>query len=316
VISLQRVQRHQLHDRLEVEVSLRVPASKCPNVLVGDEHKGADVVVAMCPSAAAAAFAEPPDDSIALCVAPLHGHRYASAWMDGYFRYYRTLGVRRFFVYAVSTALAATVPRADDVSVLHLAWLHHAGRMHEHGQNWQINDCLHRAARSHRWALSLDFDEFLRLPHTAPPQPAAPPAAAAPAQPPAGGTTAAALRRLVANASAQQVLTFGSVSAADVRANLHRATTTPNCKAAHVDPRRCLGWYGRRKHMVRPARMWAANIHFADRCRLPRARGAATSACAVRHLSTDEAFLLHVHLRNYRSVPDVLLRAISSDSPE
>ena len=175
-----------------------------------------------------------------------------------------------------------------NVTVLHLPWLESitmdkCGRRSQctNAQNWQVNDCIHRAAsQGIGYVLSIDFDEFVMLssvPH---------------------------MMALVS--SAKEVVTLQS-------RQQNPGTWANGTLVCHEVPWISAKWlctrqYGRRKHIVRTTSVWIANIHWVDRCK-PKAHECTVGRCRPRpcrvlNLDARNDWMLH----NYRGRDRVKVR--------
>jgi len=244
-----------------------------------------------------------------MCIPPLYGN--FSAVLDQasqHISYHQQLGVDHTFLYAAPADKDAAaldrwrVPKG--VTLLQLPWLD-AFPVWQRGQNFQINDCVHRAAaRGFEWVLSLDIDEWLVLP-----------------------PRTRSLHELVRAAGSVDVFSFGSRRAATVQAAADAPSCPPlalhmeqhnrtlaymqkmglcngTCADAHVhipsftccSMHMCVGALGHRKHLLRAASAFAANIHFVHHCK--------AGPCRIVDLDAGDTYLAHVpmaHLSRNRS---------------
>ena len=173
-----------------------------------------------------------------------------------FFAHYRglELGVLRFFVYACDEQSAGLPALAGaDTTVVLSPWCMTAPLL-ARGQNFQLNDCVHRAAAAGiEWVLFCDVDELL---------------VARPGY---------RLRALLANRKFD-VYSFGALRVWRWP-NGSIVTYRTDCSRPNSMPRDlCIAKDGHRKMLVRARRVWAANIHEipVDGCR----DGAAKATCA------------------------------------
>ena len=115
---------------------------------------------------------EAPPGAVAMCVPPLYGSAVVEPErLEPHLAYHRQLGVGWTFLYTTAPLGPWRVPA--NLTLLHMVWVH-GYLVWQRAQNWQINDCIHRAAaRGFEWTLSIDIDEFVVLPRhaaTSPPR--------------------------------------------------------------------------------------------------------------------------------------------------
>lgn len=184
--------------------------------------------------------------------------------------YHRKLGVRWVYLYtafALPAALTLGQLQLEGVTLLHLPWIERVPHIHSRGQNWQIQDCVHRAAsRGYAWALNIDVDEFVIL-H---PQPTL-------------------IAFVLARGRWADAFTFGSRNAPTIR-QASTANVTCMWRKAGVSSGLCLGYRGMRKHLSRTHNVWTLRIHNVDRCK-------STAGCRATHLDAKRGTYL-AHLRN------------------
>ncbi len=217
----------------------------CPRFMIANRRPGhARTVVAVCRRRAPKS---PAPAGVALCLPPVYGKELAPVLqrLDAHLAHHRQLGVMQTFVYSVVPLASWRAP--TDVATVYLPWVHLV-LLHARGQEWQINDCTHRAAaRGYAWVLHIDLDEFVRLP---------------------AGLTLPGLAH-VASADGHTVVTFGSRPGATMALASSRP---PECRGPDFDAGRtvahlCLNNVGGRKHMAHAASVWAGNLHTVQSCR-------------------------------------------------
>ena len=199
--------------------------------------------------------------SIALCVAPLYNEVGVFAVWD-LLDYHAARGVSHAFIYLTrcgggSPARTLAVGVHPHVTLLCMEWVN-ALRIHQRGQNWANNDCVHRAAHEKfAWALTLDLDEHLIF---------ARPTIVARAR---GSWSAAArpgphedLFDLLHSAPMAEVHTFGSM-----RWKLPQNAYKVTCTNSWMPREQCVRNSGWRKHLVNTRAIFAVNIHWADKCK-------------------------------------------------
>ena len=199
--------------------------------------------------------------SIALCVAPLYNEVSVFAVWD-LIDYHAARGVSHAFIYLTrcgggSSARTLAVGVHPHVTLLCMEWVN-ALRMHQRGQNWANNDCVHRAAHEQfAWALTLDLDEHLIF---------ARPTIVVGAR---GSWSVAArpgphedLFDLLHSAPMAEVHTFGSMRW-KLPQNAHKVT----CTNSWMPREQCVRQSGWRKHLVNTRAVFAVNIHWADKCK-------------------------------------------------
>jgi hypothetical protein len=197
--------------------------------------------------------------SIALCVAPLYNEVGVFAVWD-LLDYHAARGVSHAFIYLTrcgegSPARTLAVGVHPRVTLLCMEWVN-ALRMHQRGQNWANNDCVHRAAHEKfAWALTLDLDEHLIF--------------ARPTIAPGGSWSVAArpgphedLFDLLHSAPMAEVHTFGSM-----RWKLPQNAYKVTCTNSWMPREQCVRNSGWRKHLVNTRAIFAVNIHWADKCK-------------------------------------------------
>ena len=200
--------------------------------------------------------------SIALCVAPLYNEVGVFAVWD-LLDYHAARGVSHAFIYLTrcgggSPARTLAVGVHPHVTLLCMEWVN-ALRIHQRGQNWANNDCVHRAAHEQfAWALTLDLDEHLIF---------ARPTIVVRAR---GSWLAAArpgphedLFDLLHSAPMAEVHTFGSMRW-KLPQNAHKVT----CTNSWMPREQCVRQSGWRKHLVNTRAVFAVNIHWADKCKV------------------------------------------------
>lgn len=287
---------HVVHPAQSVHVAVNtsgttLPSKPCATRFVGDPHRGLDVLVSLCPTVPRHHTTLPTraSPSIALCIPPVYTLQFDT--VRAHIQHHRQAGVNAgTFLYVAEESIYRSwrFDAALQVQMLFLPWLA-AFFLHQRGQNWQINDCIHRAAsQGIDWTLNIDIDEWLCLGLF--------------------GSLAELIRR-VAGASTD-VLTFGS--RASVRFDAKMAASEPiyclPCKRGvcivdgRVTPRDlCTRHHGRRKHLLRTRSVWVANIHYVDHCK-PRYDGTeselsrAAIPCRVHDLNASETWLLHANV--------------------
>ena len=199
--------------------------------------------------------------SIALCVAPLYNEVSVFAVWD-LIDYHAARGVSHAFIYLTrcgggSSARTLAVGVHPHVTLLCMEWVN-ALRMHQRGQNWANNDCVHRAAHEQfAWALTLDLDEHLIF---------ARPTIVVGAR---GSWSVAArpgphedLFDLLHSAPMTEVHTFGSM-----RWKLPQNAYKVTCTNSRMPREQCVRQSGWRKHLVNTRAVFAVNIHWADKCK-------------------------------------------------
>jgi len=217
--------------------------------------------------------------------------------------YYFWLGVDHAYVYTM-IPLNHLSGSGGGLTVVSMTWASSTS-LHQRGQNWQINDCVHRAAADgFDWSLSVDLDEALMFAGAdSLPSPWIPwswkwiPWRRKPP-----GSVKAFLQRKRFH---PDVYTFGSdltTEPADYEryklVGAHRGVTTclvKNLTSGVLANRQvgakevCVGWQGRRKALMQTRRVFVANIHFTRQCRT----GRVLRRCNVEDLDTETAWLLH-----------------------
>ena len=199
--------------------------------------------------------------SIALCVAPLYNEVSVFAVWD-LIDYHAARGVSHAFIYLTrcgggSSARTLAVGVHPHVTLLCMERVN-ALRMHQRGQNWANNDCVHRAAHEQfAWALTLDLDEHLIF---------ARPTIVVGAR---GSWSVAArpgphedLFDLLHSAPMAEVHTFGSM-----RWKLPQNAYKVTCTNSRMPREQCVRQSGWRKHLVNTRAVFAVNIHWADKCK-------------------------------------------------
>lgn len=247
---------------------------------VGYHGTGHDVIVAGCDASEEIAVVTRKPQSaegVAACVPPLYARD-----LDAHFRMvntfmttHRALGIDRFFIYTCDAASANHSSLQQSDTTLILTTFCATSRMTMRGQNWMINDCIHRAAAANvEWVLSCDIDERLAFHPTL------------------------GLRELLNSDAARtaDVLTLGSKqvwrwpNGTIKNTLLHCFGGSPR-----KDPRLCIGFYGHRKHFTRAQHVWLANLHFVAvgtyvrRCR----DGLAERKCNIVDVRANESWLFH-----------------------
>ena len=285
----------------------------CKTRFAGDPQGGLDVGVALCGDSDGAASTRAPastSPSFAMCIPALYGDAASYAAITRHLHHHQRLGVQHSFLYVHAKWLAespasrnGTRLASHNVSLLSLAWLSRF-KLHQRGQLFQINDCIHRAAsRGLTWTLNIDLDEFAflyevvnpRKPHLT------------------GDAHAIQLGTLVeqeGSKSNASVLTFGArfvksfvengTLAAVTSAKSHLLGGLIFCLSSrHVWVAwTCSGYLGRRKHLTHTKRVWLAGIHHVPHCK--------AGNCSVRHLDARHKWLMHLRgnaSRVYRGMP-------------
>ena len=200
--------------------------------------------------------------SIALCVAPLYNEVGVFAVWD-LLDYHAARGVSHAFIYLTrcgggSPARTLAVGVHPRVTLLCMEWVN-ALRIHQRGQNWANNDCVHRAAHEQfAWALTLDLDEHLIF---------ARPTIVVGAR---GSWSVAArpgphedLFDLLHSAPMAEVHTFGSMRW-KLPQNAHKVTCTNSWRPRE----QCVRQSGWRKHHVNKRAVFAVKNHWADKCKV------------------------------------------------
>ena len=269
---------YTVHVFLNFSEAVPPPSSSCTVRWVGDKHVQPDVGVALCEEKNVAPAPPHDDGGVAMCIPPLFG-QLSPAKVEQHISYHRRLGITRTFFYLMHPDAVQVRPFLN-VTVLSLPWLNsvamdNCSRRSQctNAQNWQVNDCIHRsAAQGLAYALSIDLDEVVTL------------------------GSAPHLMALISS-SAEEVLTLQSrqLGPGASKNGTLVCHEVPGIKARWL----CTGHYGRRKHLVRTASIWLANIHWAERCKPPQCKGShcRTRACLVRHLDAREDWLLHDYRR-------------------
>ena len=195
---------------------------------------------------------------------------------------HRALGVDHFFLYACDAAsVNHSSVRRSDTTVLFTPFCNREqARMIQRGQPFTINDCIHRAAAQRfSWVVSMDIDERLSV-----------------------GSDLDLHDLLDGNlARSADVMTIQNVQVWRSR-NGSIALQEGRCNSTgfeYVDPK-CgkQGYRVKTKHIARPHRVFAANIHFIDdgipgspfyrRCR----DGARDIPCSIVHLNLSTLKIL------------------------
>mmetsp|Transcript_14397 Transcript_14397/g.34648 ORF Transcript_14397/g.34648 Transcript_14397/m.34648 type:complete len:689 (+) Transcript_14397:130-2196(+) len=101
-------------------------------------------------------------NGISVCVPPVYGDINPKALND-WVEHTVNAGVSNFYFYTMDPDKISFL-RDTRINILSVAWLKKKVAW-ERGQMWTIYDCLHRIrSAGGRWAIFLDFDEYLYLP--------------------------------------------------------------------------------------------------------------------------------------------------------
>lgn len=286
---------HSVHVYVNISGIVLPEAQNCVTRWAGDTFGSLDVGITVCDNASLVPMAAGMS-GIAMCVPPLYGTDLTLESLRHHANHHRRLGVEWTFLYLASRraphassnviqqaarGLAMTAP---NVTLLRLPWLWEFP-LHQRGQTWQINDCIHRAASTRfEWTLNIDVDEFVflyrpRVPHLA-------------------ENALMTIPQLIERTSTfkTSVISLGSRIVKEFVPN----GTLGMSERAHVrggliycwnarrvyTPWLCSKHWGRRKHLTRTQHVWFAAVHEATHCK--------AGPCAVSNLDARSYWLLHV----------------------
>ena len=287
---------HSVHVYVNISGIVLPEAQNCVTRWAGDTFGSLDVGITVCDNPASLVPMAAGMSGIAMCVPPLYGTDLTLESLRHHANHHRRLGVEWTFLYLASRraphassnviqqaarGLAMTAP---NVTLLRLPWLWEFP-LHQRGQTWQINDCIHRAASTHfEWTLNIDVDEFVflyrpRVPHLA-------------------ESALMTIPQLIEQTSTfkTSVISLGSRIVKEFVPN----GTLGMSERAHVrggliycwnarrvyTPWLCSKHWGRRKHLTRTQHVWFAAVHEATHCK--------SGPCVVSNLDARSYWLLHV----------------------
>ena len=271
----------------------------CDGMVVGENHgEGfADVMVSVCkkdpstecPREVKALVQR--DETATLCIPTMRAdYLYVGfrPFLERYLDYYERLGFRHIFIYGANEGPPSWLRRLKTAAADAITWIQFSfetEKLWYFGQNWEINDCIHRATSlGFTHILSLDFDELLTF--TDPYE---------------------SIKSYVAANHDADIFTFGSavdrleISCTDLSGLYCHKKPPPSknisCHGSacgrkqREDLRLCSGFCGHRKHLVYGPRVLVANIHYVHHCK----QGHRRERCVTKTESTDTAWLRHFH---------------------
>ena len=169
-----------------------------------------------------------PVNGFAACIPPLYGN-ISTGEVSSYINYHKSIGIQHFFFYFTNCSQEQNIIFDDfRISTICTPWVNHVRKIHQRGQLFHMNDCIHRAASiGWKWVLLNDLDERLHVPFN------------------------------FFNGRMDDVITFGSLMDNNITCIDPRYQKTPNF---------CLRWGGWRKMVVQAHSIWNIYVHFPDAC--------------------------------------------------
>jgi hypothetical protein len=226
------------------------PLHLCPERMVGDRHGFTDVFVGICNHTNKST-----QKGIAYCIPPIYNMDLGRLSAD--ITYHKNMGIEHAYIYDAECQRSIHIPESTHLC---MNWTRTV-RIHQRGQNWHINDCIHRAADDGwEWVLTKDVDEHLTF-----------------ARP-------MSINDLVATNA--DVYTFGRVYE-----NGQTACTDKRYAGTSDRTHLCLRWGGYRKYIVRTNAVWYANIHSVDSC--------ISRKCNVKNILSNVIWLNHTKKKSH-----------------
>ena len=199
----------------------------------------------------------------AACVPPIYGSIGLSNIVE-YIDHHRKIGIRHFFIYFTNCSNylqyeLQSVLLNTNMSLLCMPWVNYEKNIHQRGQLWHMNDCVHRARSiGWKWVLFNDIDERLHISST-----------------------------FLNKFSKYDVITFGS--------KLNNKTTCIDARYKR-NINMCLRWGGWRKLVVHTMNILNVYVHFEGNC-LNHTNYHPIS-CKVYNVPADEFWISHKRINN------------------
>ena len=229
---LSRVSHHEFH-MYNISVS-RTQLHKNNNCSVSNlaDSRFSHTYVSVCSSGNTKAPKMIKESSgLAACLPPIYGSIGLSN-ITNFIEDHKKIGVQHFFIYFANCSNPLQYDLRNfrtETSLLCMPWVYDEVNIHQRGQIWHMNDCVHRAATvGWKWILLNDLDERLQ-----------------------------ASTDFLDSFAKYDVITFGS--------KVNNKTTCVDSRFKR-NTDMCLRWGGWRKLIVRATNILSVHIHFGVNC--------------------------------------------------